>query len=428
MSRSTYGLRTFARGWFAAAALFAVGIAAPPRAAADGCEDCPEPTKADLEAAGMKMPPDQFPCHSRYGIDGGECAVSITTPSTRKRSEWPVFAAQGEAWNCPEGKSDSTIKVTIAHSKNFEWKVSASLGAELSAVAIAKITALLSAGVGGGIGQAISGTIEQTISATLCHRLPWVAYFLVGDFVADFEITVKRRYAWWTNNTCTGWKTISKGNVWVVCDSGPGSASRWAPLGGFVSITDNACTAGCAGTVVYGWRGWFPPVRPPLGPFNPGDPGAAGSPPEEPRDPEGGDGASPEGSSGSQESPSDPPVDPPAVPPDAPSPVQPGASAPDDGGAWPSSSDPSGEPAWPLPPTYPDSSWPWLEPWPFPEGGLDSGSPEGDDPLGSTTPGSEAPVSAQPVGAEPEGGAGAPSAPPAPAGNQAPPAPTGNVA
>jgi hypothetical protein len=357
--------------------LAVVGSATVPTACGDGCEDCPEPTRSDLDGAGMHLYEETPYCRSAYHVDGGECSIELTSPlSPRKRSEYPLFAGHGEAWHCPEGTVDSTVEATLAHTKSFEWKVEAELGWEGKVWLIGTLTAKIGGAIGGGKTDGVEAKIEQTIHAESCHRLEWVAYFLIGDIGVDFSFEVKRRWAWWTTNTCRD-DVWSKGNVWVPCDSGSGVASRLQPLGSYVSINDRTCPNGCTGVVASGNLGWFPPLPPHLRPFLP----PSLNPDDPPKAPDGAPPALP------------PPTAPPTIPlppgpttptePDAPpapnppdenggTPKPPPSSVPTTGGAATSlpteapTGDPDGEP-WP-PDFDPERSWsdPWPDSWSWP--------------------------------------------------------------
>jgi hypothetical protein len=311
----------------AGGALVAAALGSGPQTAgADACTDCREPTRAELEAAGMEIEErGPFDTDDDYETDGGECRLTTTAAKTQKRSEWIEMQMSGEAFHCPEGKMTSHVKMLLQRSEKYEWHVEAGFGGEVGLLALAK----LKADVGGG--KTTGGTtgtvaeIDQVISASYCHRLGWVAYFVVGDFAASMGYAFERRYAWWTKNFFTGSTVHDRGEVWVTCESDTGRIGRWAPLHSVVAINDRTCPNGCAGTTAAGFLGWFPPLPGPDDLPNPFD--DEDDRPDEPPPPQEPPPPPPPAPEPEQPPPQDPP--PQEAPPQDPAPQDP---PPEDGG------------------------------------------------------------------------------------------------
>jgi hypothetical protein len=162
----------------------------------------------------------------------------------------------------------SHVKLTLQRSEKYEWHVESGFAGEIGGKALAVLKAHLGGGDAGGTSSGVVAEIDQVIEAAYCHRLGWLAYFVVGDFEASVAFTFERRYSWWTKNDWTGSTVHQSGSIWVTCEEGSGRMGRWAPLQSIVAINDSACPSGCT-TTVAGFMGWFPPLPEPLKPFDP---------------------------------------------------------------------------------------------------------------------------------------------------------------
>jgi len=373
------------------------------RARADSCSDCGPPSDAEFRAAMGDAFRDFGDYPDSYEYDGGECSAVVGPVTTRKVREDLVSMGVGEAWSCPENKSSSHTTFSFQMSAETEWHLTASVSTELDAAILAAMKLGVEGGTGGGIGSSTTTTIAVNIESAFCHRTPWAAYFVVGEFEARAHFDVKRRFRWWIKNVTSGARVVASGDVYVVCDGGEAVMARIWPILGSVLAGDRRCATGCANVAV-GTKVWHPALPPgvppidpwPLGPDEPSGGGGSGG------GSAGGEGGGGDGGGGTDggtgpdapvppaptappEKPVDP-KDPPPPPPTVPvTPLTPGAAgAPDlpttplepprPGGDEPKPATGSETPGAEGDPWGPDDPW-----WP-------SDDPEGDDPYGGLNP------------------------------------------
>lgn len=260
-------------GLCAAMAVAALGVAtviAFAAAARGGsCSDCGPPSDAAVRAAMGVLFRDQG--EDYYETDGGECEISVGPASQHKVREELMAVGSGEAFNCPEGKCDSHIRYSLTLTAENEWHLTASVSAEFDAAIVAKIKAGLEGGIGGGSGSGATTEISEDIHASYCHRLPWVAYFVIAEFEATATYDVKRRFRWWIKNSNSGSTVFASGDVWVACEGGSVTLSRLWPILAAVAIKDDRCATSCDTTILSG-PSWHPPLPPGIPPIDPWPP------------------------------------------------------------------------------------------------------------------------------------------------------------
>ena len=258
--------RAPARRAFVAALLLSASLAA--RARADSCSDCGPPSDADFRAAMGDRFRDYGDSPDSYEYDGGECSAVVGPVTMKKVREELVSMGVGEAWNCPESKASSHATFTFEMSGENEWHLTGSLGAELDVPILAALKAGVEGGASSSVGSSTTTTISVNIESSFCHRTPWAAYFIVGEFQASAHYDVKRRFRWWIKNPTSGSHVVASGDVYVVCEGGEAVMARVWPILGSVLAGDKRCATGCV-KVTTSQKVWHPPLPPGIPPIDP---------------------------------------------------------------------------------------------------------------------------------------------------------------
>ena len=385
-TRAPHGNRGRAAGAaalvFGTLGLWAVGSAlSPAPAQADTCSECPEPAEAELVAASGYAASDIGGMFGKWlTFAAGECSLTIAPAGKRQLGIELFWSAKGEAWNCPDSSSDSTIRVDLGDMKSFRWNMSATGGLKLGADDLGSVLASVTSGDEVGQAQRVAAGIQQTIHAKDCHRVEWAAYYFVAKIEADVDVTVTRRYHWWVKESSFASKVLASGDVSVTCGAGRMSAGRLEPISAHVALFDRRCS-NCLDTPQFGYRGFFPPLPEPIPPFNPfgnGPTPSSGGGPGDPPAP------APTPPAPSPTPPAPAPSPAPSPTPPAPSPTPAPAPTP---GPTPAPT-PGGEPRPPLPDDLMHPPQPWSTPGvpgdndgPLTPPGQPGGSPDPFDPF-----------------------------------------------
>lgn len=249
------------------------------RASADACSDCKEPTLRDLMGVPgftlHSLPPGWFssPSTDYVETDAGECTYTPKgDPSTTIVSSKLVLRGHGEVWNCPESSSDDEISFEIAQGDSTTWTLSAEVGVQLKAIAIA-VAGKVGVSTGGGRSITEVRSVKKSLHAGQGHRIEWEGYFEVATFSLTIVFDVTRRWSWWTKNQVTGYTVLRSGSIWMSCGTETVELSRNASIGYRIHLYDRSC---------------LEPLAPPrdLGPFPlPTTPPAGDLPGSAPRNP-----------------------------------------------------------------------------------------------------------------------------------------------
>jgi len=256
-----------------------------PVARADGCEDCAAPTVADVQAqTGVKLKtrPGIFgPARDTMEMDAGDCSAQMVAPPeiTRLRS-WLVLRAMGEVFNCPSVKSSAAVVAETRQSDSSSWSLAVKGSFKLKGL-VAEVSAEISTGQTTGVTITEVTRVTQTLQAGSCRRIPWRAYFEVGEFRATAEFAYTQTWAWWTKNATTGASVHAKGTIQVDCGSAEVTLQRKAPVAGYFELSQGACGDPECGPRADQYLGFFPRLPPYLPdpgttPKSAGDDGGSG--------------------------------------------------------------------------------------------------------------------------------------------------------
>ncbi|MFM8386589.1 MAG: hypothetical protein ACKOCB_07235 [Planctomycetia bacterium] len=249
-------------GWQALLGLLLASLPASP-ARAEGCEDCAAPSAQALRSQpgfGLFVRQDRWGARREdtLHLDAGACAYApASTPVARLGKSWMVLRGTGTVASCPWGSTDASVSVSIAEGDSTDWRVEGEVQVELKAVALST-AASAKTGVAHGRTLQEVRQVTQRIEAAPGHVIDWEGWFELADLTLDLDLSVTRRYAWWTKNPLTGDHVHAAGEVLVDCGRERVTLRRQASLGVRFRLWD----APCDGSTPPVDLGTFPRPRP----------------------------------------------------------------------------------------------------------------------------------------------------------------------
>ncbi len=238
---------------------------------ADGCDDCGEPSLADLEAKDgfvLKQrltgnPPPLSPISTDYyEVDAGDCfSAQLGNPEVRMLNAFLALRGKGEVWDCPHSISSDTIVAESRAEDSTGWEFSGTIELKMKSPA-AEFKASVTNSVNGSSSITEVTRVEKKISAGWCRRMPWNAYFEVANFEVKGNFAFKQSFAWWTKNSATGDKVHAKGDITMDCGSATFILQRRAPISVYMHLTKRRCQSPECATIAAEDPTFHPPLPP----------------------------------------------------------------------------------------------------------------------------------------------------------------------